>query len=415
MRIVILSDNFPPDNLGGAEIIASNLAHVLSEKGHEVLVITTTRDLKGVGVFRDKKLIVHRLYASYDLRFRPYISLYNRRVVKEVEEIIKKIEPDVVHAHNVHTYLSYASLKVSKKYSKAVLLTFHDFYSINYGKLGTKVDSSGNIVPDSTNPFSLLQRYRFRYNPFRNIIIKHYLKYVDRILSVSGAVKKVLESRGISGIEVLHNGINVFDWGIRENILLEFKKKYNLENKKVLFFGGRLTGTKGSSVVIDVLAKVSKKIPNTVLLISGTKSKSSEEMIKKAENLGLKDSIIFTGWINHDEIRYAYTSSDVVLVLSQYIDPFPTVNLEAMASRRPVVGTIFGGTPEAVLDGKTGYIVNPRDIDSVSAKIIDLLTNIEKAKKFGLTAYDRVSCDFSADNWADKTLSWYAKILKDKK
>jgi len=59
--------------------------------------------------------------------------------------------------------------------------------------------------------------------------------------------------------------------------------------------------------------------------------------LAKKENL----SIILTGWIEEDELKSAYYSSDVVVTPSIYLDPFPTVNLETMACKKPIIGTCF--------------------------------------------------------------------------
>ena len=143
----------------------------------------------------------------------------------------------------------------------------------------------------------------------------------------------------------------------------------------------------------------------------GEKNQSVEKMLQMADRLNIGENIVFSGWIKHSEIKYAYGSSDVVLVLSQYIDPFPTLNLEAMASKKPVIGTVMGGTKEIVIDDKTGYIINPKDIDEVSKKILDLLENKERASAYGLNGFRRVSEKFSIDDWADRTLLCYAEAF----
>ena len=414
MKIVILSDGFPPNDISGAEVIAGNLAHALSRKGHEISVITTVRDKSLAGIFKDNSLTIYKIYSDYDLRFRSYRSINNPKIVREVGRIVKEIRPDIVHAHNLHRYISYASLKEAKKYSKAVYLTMHDVMSVHYGKLGAKLDSLNTVVPSSIGPLGQFLQYKFYYNPFRNVAIRYYLRSVDKLFSVSLSLKKVLESSGVKGIEALQNGINISDWKVDQSKLLEFKQKYNLENKKVLFFGGRLSSAKGGLISISVLKEVSIEMPDVVLLIVGDKNKSSEEMVKKAESLGVTDRLIFTGRIDHKDIRYAYASSDVVLVLSQYIDPFPTVNLEAMATARPIVGTILGGTREAVLDNKTGYIVNPVDVKGISEKVLVLLSDSKKAEAFGIAGFERVKRNFNENDWAEATLSSYATMLSNK-
>ena len=256
MKIVILSDKFPPDSSGGAEVIAYSLANILVERGHEVYVVTTTTDDKNIGYTKEGNYTVHRIFSNYNMRWRAYKSLCNRKVVRELEKIIRQINPDIVHVHNIHMHLSYASLKISKKYSKAVFLTFHDVMAVHYGKLGARVDSSGKIIIDKINPLKHILQQKLRYNPVRNVIIKYYLKSVDKMFSVSIVIKDILEKEGISPIKVLYNGIDVSKWSIDEKKLIEFKQRYKLENKKVLFFGGRLSSAKGGLVAIEEVEKV---------------------------------------------------------------------------------------------------------------------------------------------------------------
>ena len=411
MKIVILSEGFPPETFGGAEVIASNLASALLKKCLEVSVITTTKDKNKVGVSIENGLKIYSIYSDYNTRYKAYRSLKNAGVVNEVSRIVREIKPDIVHAHNIHNHISYASLKEVKKYCIAVCMTMHDVMSVHYGKLGAKVDTEGNVVMDSINPWKQFLQYKLRYNPLRNVFIRHYLKSVDKIFAVSLALKEVLEKQGILGIEVLHNGIDVSLWKVNHRALVDFKQKYNPENKKVLFFSGRLSSAKGGFVAVSVLKQVSLKMKEVLLIVAGDKNKWTEDMEKIAGGSGISDKIIFTGRLSHDDIRYAYSASDVVLTLSLYVDPFPTVNLEAMACKKPVVGTIFGGTREVVVSGKTGYLVNPRDIELTSRKTLELLEDRQKAESFGLAGFNRVSSDFSQEKWAEETLSYYATML----
>lgn len=414
MKVVILSDDFPPKSFGGAGIIAYNLAKKLQEKGNEVLVVTITNTPKESGLSYFEGLKLYKMHSEYDMRWRAYKSLYNKKNLLEVKRILKEFSPDVVHAHNIHTHLSYGSLKLAKRYSKGVFITMHDVMSFHYGKLGARVDDNGSIVLEKVTPFKQLVQYRFFYNPFRNLVIKHYLKYTDKIFAVSNSLEIALESNGIKPVETLHNGIDVNEWEVSSEKVEKTKEKFGLNGKKVLFFGGRLSSAKGSMTAVEVLKKVSDKERNTVLLVAGEQGKSSEEMLYKAKELGVEDRIVFTGWVSRQDMKYIYGVSDIVLVLSRYLDPFPTVNLEAMATKKPVVGTVFGGTKEMVIDNNGGYIVNPYDVAEISQKVMKLLNDSQKIEQFGVYGYDRVVAEFSCESWMNKTLLWYAEILKNK-
>ncbi len=108
MKILILSDDFPPVSFGGAGIIAYNHARALLSRGDEVVVITSVQDMKLAGLYNDNGLTVHRIFSNYKERWRAYKSIYNFSVMSEFRAIISQYKPDIVHAHNIHTPLSYA-------------------------------------------------------------------------------------------------------------------------------------------------------------------------------------------------------------------------------------------------------------------------------------------------------------------
>ena len=108
-----------------------------------------------------------------------------------------------------------------------------------------------------------------------------------------------------------------------------------------------------------------------------------------------------------DLLKSAFNACDIVAVPSICFDSFPTVNLEAMACHKPVVATCFGGSQEAVLDGETGYIVNPYDVNNLALKIIYLLKNPSEALRLGENGYTLVKTEFSLDKMVSNYLSFY--------
>ncbi len=387
MKILILSDKFPPQNFNSAYGAAFDWARALRKAGHQVFVITTCRDKSEEENFDYQGLKVFRIFANYHDKWQDYLSLYNPQTVKKVEEIIKEIKPDIVHAYVVHGYLSYYCLKIAKHHSKAVFLRANDVMLFNYGKLATE-----KYLKNFDCRISWLDRLKQagkRSNPLRNILIKRYLKYVDKIFAVSNALKDALKQNGIKNTEISHTGIDVDDWRVNPEIVGAFKKKHNLQDKKVIFFGGRISALKGLEQINRAMIVVKKIFPEAVLLISGSQG---------------------VGWLNGDELKAAYHSADIVVVPSVCFDAFPRNNLEAMACKKPVVATCYGGSPEIVQDGITGFIVNPFNVDLMAERIIDLLKNPEKAKQLGEAGFKRVKERFSLDVQAGRALAWYQKF-----
>lgn len=406
MKILFLQDDFPPYTRGGAGIIAFNFAKKIQEKGHIVYVISTVRNKNEEGESEYEGLKIFKIYSFYNERWRAYLSVYNPFTVKKIEKIIKKIKPDIVHAHNVHSYLSYYSLKLAKQYSFKVFLTAHDTMLVSYGKLFLAPGDSLKI-----NFFTNLKSAKKRFNPLRNLLIKHYLKYVDCVFAISASLKNLLVQNGIKNkIEILYNGIDAENWFCSSNEIEEFKNKFKIKNKKIIFFGGRLSEAKGGIQMLKSFSYIvsEKKMDNIILLIAGDKSAAfSNKMLEFAKELRVSDKVIFTGWLKRNEIKQAFFSSDVCVTPSIYFDPFNLFNIEAMAAKKPVVGTVFGGTAEIVINNETGFIENPLDNKAFAEKIIELFNNSEKAKIFGENGYTRAVNFFSLEKQTDKLLNFY--------
>ncbi|HPH52027.1 MAG TPA: glycosyltransferase family 4 protein [Candidatus Portnoybacteria bacterium] len=410
MKILFLSDDFPPNSFGGAGVIAYNLAKEFLSCGHEVIIITTVQEKLCEGHEIIEGINIFKIYSNYNKRWRAWLSLYNPKTVKKVKRIIKQIKPDIVHVHNIHYHLSYACLRSAKKYSKAVFLTAHDVMLVHYGKL---MFTHKNFHEDRPKNYkiSILDQIKEAgkgYNPFRNLIIRHYLKYIDRIFVVSNALKKVLEINGIKNIEVIHNGIDIENWKANEETINKFKSEYRLNNKKVILFSGRISEAKGINTILRTMKLIINKDNNVILLIVG---KSDQKTIELTKELEIDSRIIFADWLDRESIKLAYLVADVCVIPSICFDSFPNTNLEAMACSKPVVGTCFGGTPEIVVDNQTGYIVDPENTEKLSDKIIDLLKNPQKAKQFGENGYERVKKYFSLQEQANKIIKNYNQYI----
>jgi glycosyltransferase involved in cell wall biosynthesis len=391
MRILILSDDFPPHAQGGAGIIAHGDALVLRTLGHEVVVVTSVQKKEEVGTFEENGIIIHRIYSNYPRRVRAYKSLNNKPLIKELRKIVRDLHPDVVHAHNIHEHISYYALKLAKESGARVFLTAHDAMTLAYGKISEE-DRPHSAWKD-------FMEYRTSYNPFRNIVIKRYLKNVYRVFAVSDALSTALQRNGIENVVTMHNGIAP---------ITESAYTATSVSDHFVLFGGRLSGAKGAFVALAAMKEILKDVPDTTLLIAG---KADTDIAKKihdrARELDIEKSIKFLGWLSHEDMERAILSVRLVTVLSLYLDPFPTINLEAMAAGKPVVGTKYGGTKEVVAHGETGYVVDPNNTSEVAGRMVEFLKDEAKAVAFGAAGRERVQKYFSLDERIKYLLKWY--------
>lgn len=413
MKILVLSDDFPPEVAGGAGMMAFRITKEFLRQGNDVLVVSTTADKEKVGMSETDGIPVYRIYSKCHERWRQYRSLCNPIILREVRKIISKFNPDVVHAHNVHMHLSYASLSMVRHFGAKVFMTAHDIMSFYPGTFTEFINPNDLSFPTvfdyRVTALMLFKKFRLRYNPLRNFFIRRILKQIDGVISVSEALKEALSQNGLGNIAVIHNGIDVAGWSISYEEAESFKRSFNCEGSDLVLFGGRLSGAKGGDLILRAMQGVVHRAPSAKLLVVGRKDSYAGRMEKKAKSLGLGDKVVFTGWLSEEGMKKAYASATLVVVPSVCFDSFPNGNLEALAAARPVVATCFGGSREIVRDGENGCIVNPFNVPALAGAITDLVLNKEKAQRFGKAGHNLVVEKYSIEKTAKIYLSIFAE------
>ena len=414
MKICILSDHIPPEIEGGASFFAWDMARQFAKRQHEVVLITTTKHQEHVGVSMREGVQVHTLFSVYHSRWQAYISLWNPRVVSKIRLILKTFHPDVVHAHNIHGHLSYYSLWLAKGLGCRTLLTCHDVLSFNYGKLTSFIDPTKTDIPTQfvyrVRAWQQFREQKFRYNPFRNVLIRHILNSrVDQVVAVSDALADALIQNDIRPVTYIHNGINSSAWNVSEKKVSEFMQERGI-GQKVILYAGRLSTIKGGLQVLAALPAVLQKVPSAQLLVVGHKDENTDTMTDYAKSLGVAHAVVYTDLLRGEALHAAFHAATVVIVPSICFDSFPTVILEAMAAHKPVIATCFGGSREALVHGETGYIVNPYNSLHLPHRLIELLTDTKKNFLFGKAGFERVRHKFALSTYLDA----YEELYKNK-
>lgn len=405
MRLCVLTDQYPPNHRGGAAVIAANLAERYASRGHDVTVVTGVDDEADAGRRRRNGVTVESFVVPTIPPLRAYYSVYHPLAVRKVDQILDRYDFDAVHSHVLNRYLSLHSLKLAKQHSLPVVLTHHDAMSVEYGKLMPNEppnDGDVDLTAYRVSPWEQLKRKRVSYFPLRNWLNRRYLNaYVNVGVSVSRALHDALSVNGVRSSKVIHNGINPEPYD--EADPKTFEEEYDLADSAVILYSGRASYHKGGEHLARAFVRVAESCETDVrLVVTGSRTDFVERMQQLAGRYG--DRIVATGWIDEPLLRSAYKAATVVATPSIYLDPFPTVNLEAMAAGTPVVSTCYGGSKELVVDGETGFVVNPRDVPTFAAKLRELVSNPERRRKYGANARRHVESEFSLEEQTDAYL-----------
>lgn len=412
MRILLLSDSIPPSGKGGAETVVWRLARGLAAAGHETHVIAATPG----DAFEETRdgIPTYHIRARYPQRFRAWLSLWNPQTVSPFRQLLGRIQPDVVNAHNIHSLLSYHTLKLAREAGCGVVFSAHDAMTFAYGKLpssfsedGPELFSQGDYrLPRGYN----LRRNRFRYNPIRNRVIRRRLDRDTHSLTVpSQALADAFADNGMPLAEVVHNGIDLDEWrSVDEARTESLRRRLGLAGKRVILIAGRLSREKGMRTMLLALDRLRGELPEARLLVLSSRPLESQ---LTGEFAHLRPLITLGGWLEGDELRAAYQLADALALPSMYVDPFPTVILEAMALAKPVVATAFGGAREAVVDGETGYVVNPFDAAEFADRLSRILEDRQLGRRMGRAGRERMAERFTLERQATRMVELYEGAL----
>jgi glycosyltransferase involved in cell wall biosynthesis len=419
-RILVANDLYGRSSAAG---VAVRLAEGLAARGHAVGFLATTQDKAAQG--KPAALFVQggvevRVEPSpaYPMRFRAWRSLDNAPGVAAMERAVAAFKPDVVHVHNLHIHLSYAALAAARRGGARVVLHVHDIMPVCHQKMFCHLDERlvpGDPVVYRNGPVKCALCVRGRYNPFRNGTIRRVLaRDVDRLVAVSDEMGAALAQNGIGPCTTIWNGLPAGAGDVRQAAVDALRARLGLGARPVILYGGRLDRLKGGLELLRALALVRRRLPDAMLLTVGESLPGfHEEMTALAERLGVSDGLLSTGWLAGEELAAAYRVADVVATPSLCFESFGLINLEAMAAGRPVVASMWGGPADVVVDGVTGYLVNPLHVDSLAARLLDLLTDKEKAARFGAAGRARAREVFGMDAAVDACERLYGELLAD--
>lgn len=410
MRILFLNDLCDP-RIGSSVRQMYQEAACLRALGHEAALVTAVQKREDATPTNIEGTPVWRLHSDYNLRFRGFQSLSNPAVRAPLAAVLREFKPDVVHSHLLHTHLSYAALDQAREAGAGVVFTAHDVMTFCFQKLTCfhGGEAHGGELRDYRADWQkCLPCQRLRYNPWRNAAIRRVLaRSVDRFTVVSDELGRAISANGIRVDRTVYNAIQRQPRLPTKHEVDAFRLKFQLVGKKVLAIAGRLHAQKGVAQLFAVLAKLARKFPELRLIVMGKTDVYEREFRALARRLGVEDRIVPTGWLDGDELACAYAATDVFVTPSICFDTFGLVNLEAMEHSKPVVATAFGGSPEVVLDGRTGFVANPFDIDGLAERVGRLLASPELAASLGEAGRARLEAQFSIERLTAEFLEEY--------
>lgn len=384
LKVTIFTNEFPPNIYGGAGVHVDYLTKELSK-------------LMNVDVrcFGEQNTSLNNMsvrgYREWEILKKDSIDKLQKVLGPlsiDVAMVKDPITSDIVHCHTWYTFM--AGFLAKMLYDIPLVVTIHSLEPLR----PWKKEQLGNGYHLST------------------WMEKTGVEAADRIIAVSNDSKKdIMKCYNVpeDKIEVIYNGIDLNQYKKTDSNIA--RKKYGIDGRYILFVG-RISRQKGIIHLIDAV----KYLPQDVKVVLCASTPDTEEIkMEMEEKVKLYPNIIWIDkMVTKEEIIELYSNAEVFVCPSIY-EPFGIINLEAMACNTPVVASATGGIKEVVVDGETGFLVEPGNPEDLAEHIKKLLDDRELAATFGANGRKRVEEMFSWESIAKKTYDMYEDVIENYK
>ena len=206
--------------------------------------------------------------------------------------------------------------------------------------------------------------------------------------------------------EVIHSGILPKKYVLSSVQFKKARRLINPKNRPAVLILSNFKNQKSPFDVVEASQKVCADMPNALFIWAGD-GPMRQAVEQKIAQAGLTTNFKLLGW--RQDIAELFAASDVLLLTSIY-EGLPRVVLQAMAAGKPVVATAVNGTPEAVREGVTGFLVKPHDTERMSQALLNILGSRALSRKMGRAGQKSLRGSFLMDQMLQDIEKLYSKV-----
>ncbi len=377
MKVAVFTETYHPQK-NGVVVFLSDILPIISKKAEVVLFAPGGKKLRTERINRR-----FRIYWVPADPFPFYEGYRMSRIrSRQIEKILKKEKPDVVHLH-APVLMGLKALRVSKEMGLPVIATYHTHFP--------------DYIPHLFKGMLPKHLAEFSKSPVRKLISYVFSK-ADCTTAPTEELKKELKAYGVKNVLYIPNGISLKKFAKVDK--KKFMKKYKIPaGKPIVLYVGRISFEKK----VDRLIKAFKNVNNAILVIVGS-GPSLEEYKKLAKELEM-ENVIFTGFVEDELLPGAYASADIFASASDS-ETFGLTFVEAMNFGIPVIGVKRLGAKEVIKDKENGFLVEVGKEDEMADKINILLRRPALRKKLGKQG-KKDAKEYDIEKVAEKFLELY--------
>ena len=380
MKILVVSNLYPPHVLGGYEILCGQVVDRLRGRGHEVSVLTSDHGGSGDDSGVERTLALETPFDRPAERSRGRRRDVTRHNAAVTGEAIGRLDPDRVFVWS-QLRLSLGAAAAAEASGRPVAYTLNDEHLAGYAPatLGLRPRRLAGWLLDHVAQRGLtLASLRFR-----------------NATCISAALKRNLVSRGVpvQGARVIHQGIPVERFAARLD-------RGPTHGPLRLLYTGQLHDYKGVHTLLEAAELVAGRRGTDALSVTVV-GDGPEAYVERLRRLAARSGVpsAFLGRRPHDELAELYRGHDVFVFPSIWEEPFGLTHLEAMACGTPVISTIRGGPGEFLEHCSNALVFDAGDAGDLASRIEALLDRPELRARLGRAGRATVERRFSLERY----------------
>lgn len=333
---------------GGSGVVATELGLELAQRDHEIHFISYAQPIRLRGA--EPNIHYHEVEVSrYPLFDYPP---YDLALATRMAEVAQLYDLDLLHVHYAIPH-SVSAMLARQMLADGARKKRLPFVTTLHGTDITLVGLDRSYLP--------ITRYSIEQSDGVTAISNYLRDRTQRVFDVKNK------------IEVIYNSVNCDVYAPNPKIAEEMRREYAPNGQRVLVHLSNFRPVKRLTDVIEIFDRVRKQIPSRLLLIGDGPDRSVAEWL--AVQKGIHDDVLFLG--KQDQINDKLTIADIMLLPSE-LESFGLAALEAMACEVVPIATRAGGLPEVVDSGRTGYLAEVGDVETMSRYAIELLRDEKK-------------------------------------
>ncbi len=369
---------------GGSGVVATELGLELAQRGHDIHFISYSQPI------RLTQPMPNIRYHEVEVTRYPLFEYppYDLALATRMAEVAEIYELDLLHVHYAIPH------SVSAMLARQMLACDHR-------PEGTQA---------ALRHYAARHRYHAGGHPIRSYlpITRFSIEQSDGVTSISKYLKeRTVEVFDVQKpINVIPNFVNCDLYHRTEEVMAK-RSEYAAPDEKILVHLSNFRPVKRITDVVEIFDRVQKQIPARLLMIGDGPERSRAEWLTVEK--GIHRKVDFLG--KQDRIHEKLPVADVMLLPSE-LESFGLAALEAMACNVVPIATNVGGVPEVIDHGKTGFLANVGDVDTMARYAIDLLGDETKLREMGERGRQSAQARFCASRIIPKYEDFYREVLE---